>query len=194
MSGDGRWIEATTLHWGDEPWVVWETATGKIVSGNIPGPSGKSAFWSDWLIVQRGDDVSVWDLPSRARVFQRTLERGKYTAIAAVPQANQIVVGFDDGRMELWDWSTEPLVRRLPGHTDAVTAVASGPERVISASRPGEVHISELSTLSVVQKFQAELPVTLCLVRPGGREAIVLERSGRIYRIELFPVDSEFSG
>jgi WD40 repeat protein len=137
-----------TAESGLEPPTVslWSAASGK----QLPSPEGDSlrgswfAFTPDGrYLIAGGDVLGIWggvkkDEPRDLGVQVRELLTGRTAVVlkdlrgancnAVSPCGKFLALGFEDGRVRLYDLDTGKLLRRLEGHRGAVTALAFTPD------------------------------------------------------------------
>jgi len=124
---------------------AWSAADGALVAAVAvpdgplravaPLPDGRSVV----VAGERGP-LAAWDLVSGRprRTFAR--QPGFAASLALLP-GGRVLSGGSDRAVRVWDQKTGRPVLELPGHTDAVTAVAGGAGVLASASRDGTVRL-----------------------------------------------------
>ncbi|WP_165244001.1 WD40 repeat domain-containing protein [Paludisphaera soli] len=127
---------------------VWKSEDGSLVSAPIRGHDdaiGLVAFANAGAEMLTGSDdglVKAWDLSGREPRLVRTLgpsvaaDRPPVTALAASPKvAGEVVVGLQDGRLQLWRPGAEKPVDALAPLQGMVRAASFSPDgRLVAAA------------------------------------------------------------
>jgi WD40 repeat protein/serine/threonine protein kinase len=142
LAADGRTVAAGS---GAEV-RVWDAGTGALLR-TLAVADGKVralALLPDQRFLVLGTEnapISLWDLASGRPVRAWAHHPGFATSLAVLPGGRLVVSGGSDRVVRLWDPATGRPVLEMPGHEDAVTAVAAGKAHVASASRDGTVRL-----------------------------------------------------
>ena len=93
------------------------------------------------------DDVSVWEVASGdlAASWQQPTW---VTAVAFRPGGDVLAAGYDDGRVRLWDWRKQTLLREIEAHKQDVSALAFSADggRLASAGEDRAIHLWDVKT------------------------------------------------
>jgi WD40 repeat protein len=146
FSSDGRWLATSA---GDEV-RVFDTQTWRRVR-TIPGPEVSTLSFdptSSQLATGtwRGD-VSIWDVPSGARVAHLRESGDKIQHVAFSPDGTFVVAAVSDGTDRIWNARTAELKLELKNHHSAAVWAEFDPSSrlVISADNDGAVVISDVA-------------------------------------------------
>jgi WD40 repeat protein len=170
----GGWI--ATGGW-DGTARVWLAETGAEVGRVRVGSAGATsvAIAGRRLIVGDGDGaVGCWDWVSGRRLEGTAIPDGPVTCLAVSPDDTTVAAGFGQGAIRRWqvdEWRELPVVR---GHVKAVGAMVYTPDgrSLVSASRDGVVHVTDLRTHSTTRSRSFPGGV-YALSREGGSLACV---------------------
>lgn len=130
FSPDGACI-ASISH--DQTLRLWNLGATGLISGRVIGRinSQSLAFSPDgaYLVTAAEASVIVWDT-DYSTVEDTPAHHTKWvTCLALSPTGAQVVSGFDDQTIRIWDSITgKPVGQPLVGHTGWVTAVAVSPD------------------------------------------------------------------
>jgi WD40 repeat protein len=183
VSAEGRWVVASESGPSREnspPPAVWDTTTGKMMDFGRRSQFGH--FLGHWFgAVDQG--ARVWDLSTGECVFYGHAYERSFTAWAAMPDDRGIVVGFGDGRLGIWELDGKSTVRRLPGHSDLVAAIAVHPngQTIVSASRDGVLNVCMVESGALTATCQLSGPLGACIIRPDGKTVVAVTKNGRVY-------------
>jgi WD40 repeat protein len=125
---------------------VWDAASGTLLKTlSIPdGPVQALAALPDGrfvVVAAEKAPLTVWDLVSGQQVKAWTRHTGHAICLCLLPEGKLIASGGSDRVLRLWDPTTGQCMKEMPGHEDAITAVAAGPTRLVSAGRDGTVRL-----------------------------------------------------
>ncbi|KAF9067642.1 WD40-repeat-containing domain protein [Rhodocollybia butyracea] len=122
---------------------VWDTQTGKLVTGPLKGHSQyvrSIAFSLDGkhIVSLSHEAVHVWDARMGTEIIAVPTPMGsKAYSVAFAPNREHIVVGYDDTMLRIWNVQTGALVSApIDGHTGAVLSVSMSPDgmRIVTGS------------------------------------------------------------
>jgi len=152
FSPDGSLVLAANNH---GPIRRWQADTGK----EIPAPEGLDgvtealAYAPDGrkLAVAGAGEVALWDLEtghrlhvlarfSMAKFFQEEYPRLP-SCVSFSPDGKRVVVGWNDGKMSLWDRANGKLLWSASEHVSPVTALifSWSDSRLLSSAQDGQV-------------------------------------------------------
>jgi WD40 repeat protein len=140
FSGNGEWI-AIAFHDGHVWAWNWRTnrtlkiddGTGTLISDVAFSPDGKQLATVSYDSLTR-----VYDLATGRERYHITASSFELDSVAWSPDGHRLVIGSNDGLVRLWDLDTAPVreIAVLPGHTNAVEAVAFTPDgTLVTVSR-----------------------------------------------------------
>jgi WD40 repeat protein len=89
-------------------------------------------------------------------VFRELRGSGFGRALAFSPDTRQLLVGYDEAQIGIWDWRRQRMVGVLEGHTAPIKSIQFSPDgtRVISASDDGAVRIWDATTYEALVAFR----------------------------------------
>ncbi len=178
FSSDGRYLASGGA---DDVVRLWNPSNGsllRVLEGH-EGTVTSVAFSRDNTKVASSSadgTVRIWDVATGE--LQTTVFVTPHYAATSTdfsPDGTHVIagIGFSDSTAAIWDTTELLPVRRLDGHSSAVTAVAWSPtlDRVITGSDDRTVRLwkaSDGSPLGVLQKHAA--PITDVAIADDGRE------------------------
>lgn len=159
VSPDGQFLLVTTAEsGGSENNYIWDFATlqfSHLLRGYVD--SIHSAVYSpDGLWVAGGatdGKIYIWDVTTGEMAYTlgdaeidempNTLADISIGSVAYSPDGHLIILGNDDGTIEVWDIQARQMVNLLQGHLDGLTTVLFSPDggEIATASMDGTVGI-----------------------------------------------------
>ncbi|KAF9061080.1 WD40-repeat-containing domain protein [Rhodocollybia butyracea] len=129
---------------------VWDTRTGKLVTGPLKGHTQyirSVAFSPDGkhILSLSHEAACIWDAYTGTEIITITTPMGPSAySVAFTPNGKQIVVGYSDTLLRIWDVQTGALVSApIDGHSGAVLSVSVSPDgmRIASGSNDKTIHV-----------------------------------------------------
>ena len=124
---------------------AWNTADGTLVTtlavpygpvrAVLPLPDGRTVV----VAGERGP-LATWDLASARPLRTFAHQPGFAVSLALLP-GGRVLSGGSDRVVRVWDAEAGRAVLEMPGHTDAITAVAGSAGVLASAARDGTVRL-----------------------------------------------------
>ncbi len=188
---------------------LWDLATGKIrhrFEGHRKGivqaqfvldDSAILASSGDLeIIVDQGSDMDVvlidhllWDVATGAQLSTLDTLEHDAAVITPLPDSSLVLIGsFYDNVASLYDLSSDKVVQRLAGHSDAVEALAAGriDIQALSGSADKSLIVWNLQTGDVLNRLNGHSgPVTGAVVTPDFRSALSISSNGELMRWDL---------
>ena len=162
---------------------LWEVETGeRIGTLRHGGPATSVVFSPDGTVLASGgfgnQIIKVWEVATRRQVAMWEVPRDGHSrsrSLAFSPDGSQLVSGFQDGTVRLWDVDTQTEIATLEGHPSWITSVAYSPngDHLASASYGDydTVRLWDVATRSQVAALEV----------PGIRtESVVFSPDGNI--------------
>jgi WD40 repeat protein len=140
-----------TLWSVEEPGTLrrWDVATRRQLDWrDLDEPATLWAFSGDARLVAAGsDEVTVWSTASGEAVAAWP-QPDWVTATAFSPDDKLLATGHDDGRVRLWDWAEQTLLREIPAHQMGVSALAFSADgkRLASAGEERDIRLWDVAT------------------------------------------------
>ncbi|NWF70481.1 MAG: protein kinase [Chloroflexi bacterium] len=135
LSPDGTRM-ATTGE--DSSVILWDVATGAVlhrflghtavIYGLDYSPNGTQLLSGSW-----DGTLRLWDIDSGAQMT-RLQTSTEVLSVAYSPNGTLALAGLEDGSLLLWDTQSGQVVRRMTGHSAAVTALAFSPDGTLALS------------------------------------------------------------
>ena len=126
--------------------TVVDTASGKLVASlaatEPPGFVASAAFLdARHILLTASDSFWEWEIGAAKPRLLFGPSIARQTRAAFSPVSALIASGFADGDVALWDPESPAMVRRLSGHTGAISALAFSHDgtALVSASRDGSL-------------------------------------------------------
>ncbi|HEX5271604.1 MAG TPA: WD40 repeat domain-containing protein, partial [Gemmataceae bacterium] len=199
LSGDKEVLAAS----GDGRTLVWERATGKVVSEfERPGgfarcgavsPDGKWLATGDGRTGRRRDALRVWD-PATGKVVRGFGDyRQEVCFVAWSPDGKRLAVAGADATVRVFDAATGAELKRIkaPTWVDSVAWLPGG-RRVLSTGNNGDnlVHLWDVETGTELRRFAGHTePAITVAVAPDGRTALSAGKDGTLRQWSLAPTD-----
>lgn len=170
----GSWMAAA-----DTTGQVWIFEAGRrcrcLHKLNVMNRVEGLAFSSDgtFLAVSAGKTVFVWEVWT-ARCVQTLVFARSCHAVSYSPDASAILIGLEDGTIELWSWKNPRCLRVYRGHRACVNRIVwcGDGASFVSACDSGEIRIWTYSNGDCCRQWHAH--------RQGVRH-LYMARSGRYF-------------
>ncbi len=136
----------------------------------------KVAYTSDgqYLISSALDSLLiVWNI--QGEIIQQLADLpGNITGLAVLPNANDVLLGFDDGSMILWNFTTGGKKAFLTSSNPITAiAVASQTPIIVTAHKDGSLTVWDLNTRQPKQSFSAQgIDIRSVVISPDGTQII----------------------
>ncbi|KAF9073591.1 WD40-repeat-containing domain protein [Rhodocollybia butyracea] len=146
---------------------VWNTQTGKLVAGSLKGPD-INGIWSvavspDGKYIASVSDKAarIWDSACMGvEIIAVTTPMGsRCFSVAFTPNGKQIVVGYADRMLRIWDVQTGVLVSApIDGHNKSVVSISVSPDgmRIASSSNDMNICVWDAQELSATLKLDSQ--------------------------------------
>jgi WD40 repeat protein/serine/threonine protein kinase len=157
----------------DGVWV-WERASGKLLLVARSGPvSVVAAFLSGERALSASPDglLRSWDART-AQLGYVALAGVRLRAAALSPDASELVLGGEDGSIELREARSGRLLRALQGHEGAVTGLAFSPLGDAVASVSSDQTLRIQARAGAAQRIELPGEASACVFAPDGRSVI----------------------
>jgi WD40 repeat protein len=198
---DGRRVLAVSQYGG---WVIWDVQTGRRVAAiaapaikplrNAPGKVVAATLTPDDVVGVAVNEGQV-KLQGRVWVYDgRTGER-EHTPWKGVPLStlgsagdDRLVLGFEDGSVQIWKPRTSEAAIPIRGHSRPVSSVASSPDAEwVATASDGDstVKIWDAETGDERERLRGHTDgVTSVLFSPDGRSIVTtsLDGTARVWR------------
>lgn len=123
-------------------------------------------------------DIRVWNIETGAAAVLKGKGNGGLNSVAYVTD-KYLVSGGDDGKVHVWDVSTESLISSVPAHTGPVTSIAATPRGFLTSGEDGLVREwdkkrfrPESSVPARVQRVWSAAQTSSGVVLAGGDEGV----------------------
>jgi len=175
--------------------MLWDAATGAnwaTISTN--GDRARSLVWkphSDTLACALGNDVALWDVPTRLKGTVFAGHTAKVRSVAYSPDGLRLASASEDHRVILWDPESGQPRFIMEGHTREVRSVAFSPDgkRLASASDDQTVKVWNTDTGLLERTLKVDSSRFSCarcvLFHPKGSGLIAGTDSGDILMWEM---------
>jgi WD40 repeat protein len=123
-------------------------------------------------VIDTADRTVLW-----SHVSEDDSVRSYVESSAVDRESNRAVLGFPDGRIDVWDLESSRRIARHRPHTDRVWAVSIAPNGVLacSASWDRALHVWELATGYVIGSFSSDDPWCSCVFTSDSRTVIAAD-------------------
>ncbi|MBN1814677.1 MAG: hypothetical protein JXA14_22750 [Anaerolineae bacterium] len=171
---------------GHRDWVWCVTGVGS--SGQVAASGGGEGV------------VKLWRLADvEGRYVTASLHiSGAISALAATPDGSRLVIGLDNGTVEVWDVSTfgcEQRVGSFQAHTSTVTSLTMvGEDQALSAGNDGTVQIWDLSLPAQDKRAGRRITstrtgISTIAALPDGKWALTGGDDGSVVAWSLAPTE-----
>ncbi len=180
---------------------LWDLQSGEgigTLSHSGRGRVTSVVFSNDGMYLasaSQDEVIELWDWEARRRVGTWNVDGvgGLYgsgsvaiSPVAFSPDGTQLVSGFDDGSVRLWDVVTQKEVVILRGHADQVSSVLFSPDGALLASGSGlvsdaTIRLWDTATLEEVATLRGhEREVRSLSFSPDGATLVSGSRDGTV--------------
>ena len=156
FSPDGQ----TALSGGSDTMFLWDVATGDMIRPfeGHNGPIFKVAFSPDGqtaLSASFDGTARLWDVATGEVLHTINTLEPLFTA-AFAPDGQSIITGSQVGTVRQYDIATGALMRDLVPHADSVWTLAftAGGQQLVSAANDGEILVTSLDSVDILNIFQ----------------------------------------
>jgi WD40 repeat protein len=156
---------------GDDTLKLWDIGSGRLLrsfGGRSPSSVDQAVFSPDGKRVLSGgaNGLALWDVSSGALLMAiRTPQydlAGHARAVAFSPDGKQLLAGYRDHKVRLWDAGTGALLHTFEGHREDITSVAFSPDGqyVLAAGSRGNPYSDagilqwDVRTGAIVRQFK----------------------------------------
>lgn len=185
FSSGGRWLAGSAVGYGDEPFMVWDTATGKAVFDG----------WSAYRVIaisacgrylaneSTTGNVKLFDIETKTKLPDLLGLAKAASAIVMTEHAAWAAAASYDGAIQLWRQRRSPAFQTFMGHEGAVTclAITPGGRLLLSGSRDRTMRLWLRDQPERLATFTADAPITKCGISPDGHSWIASDAENRIY-------------
>jgi len=187
LSGDLQRVVSKT---GPREIQVWEWETGRQLGG-LPHPSEITFYCLDpqsrWLAVGgAGGDIIVWDARTMRERWRLPTRGNRAISGLILPAPARLVLGRENGQLEIFDLPSGRLLRQIDEHTDWINTITWLPKRgiVITASHDQTLRLWDPDSFALrrtIAGYQGEVYSAIpdleeqTLATIGGRERRTLK-------------------
>jgi WD40 repeat protein len=116
---------------------------------------------------------------------ERRLATGQWACAVSAHGRGLVCGGLHDGSIRVWNRATLRAKRTLPAHTDAVTALVSVGERLVSGSDDRRIRVWDAATWRCEATLEGHADSVRCLAVSGGRLVSgSWDGTARVWRVE----------
>jgi WD40 repeat protein len=187
LSGDLQWVASKTA---PREIRIWEWETGRQL-GRLPHPSEITFYCLDpdsrWLAVGgAGGDIIVWDVGTMRERWRLPTRGSRVISGLILPAPARLVLGRENGQLEIFDLPSGRLLRQIDAHTDWINTISWLPKRgiVITASHDQTLRLWDADSFALrrtIAGYQGEVYSAIpdfgeqTLATIGGRERRTLK-------------------
>ncbi len=178
--------------------ICWKSVSFRTLpwlGGAAIGVLAMAAFWPgakpapNGLIAPAPAGVAVAESGPIPRIVIDGNKAGPVWAIAFSPDGDTLVVGAEDGTLNLWDWKKKALRRSLPkmGGNVWSTDVSSNGRFLVASSDDAEVKVYDLKTNQSSITLAEPTSTKAAIFSPDGEKLATGDRSStiRVWDLEL---------
>jgi WD40 repeat protein len=185
FSSGGRRLVASAVGYGDEPFIVWDVATGETVFRASSGYRvvAISACGRYLATESSTANVHLFDLETNTKLRDLQGLVKPATTIAMTEHAAWVAAASYDGPINVWHQRRSAAVQTFAGHEDAVNclAITPGGRLLLSGSRDRTLRLWLRDQREPLAVFSAAGPITKCGISPDGHSWIASDAENRIY-------------
>ncbi|HSE24192.1 MAG TPA: caspase family protein, partial [Pyrinomonadaceae bacterium] len=171
FSPDGRWF-ASANH--DSSIRLWQVATGRELP-RLRGHAGYAtavAFSPNSSLLASGSksgEIKIWDVNNAQLLFGLQSRTNGVNNLAFDLTGNILAVVGMDQRVEVWDLEKKQA-RYFAGHSQEISSVVLGKDRLITGSRDKTIRIWDLNSGAAIRTLKS----------PGEVNGLALNSSGDV--------------
>ncbi len=176
---------------------IWDATSGNTLQilSELEYGVNTVAWSSDGSALAGGSygEVFVWDAKTGDRLHTLSLEdRTLIKSLAWSPDGGRIVLGSNDHRVRIWDYSAPTPVLDLQGHEEEVTSVAWSPDgrRIASSSWDGTIRIWDAVTGAARHTLHGPEGMSAVAWNPHSARLVSGSADGSVQCWESDPVDA----